>query len=266
MTDLTIPAVLLPADGHFGSGPSKIRGEQFEALARRAPELLGGSHRQPPVKNLVGSVQDGIAELFSMPEGYQVVLGNGGATAFWDVATFGLVRNRAQHLVLGEFSKKFATETTRAPFLADPEVVEAPAGQGVAPHATEGVDVYAWPQNETSTGAMLPVHRVEGADDDALVVIDGTSAAAGIEVDLTQCDVYYFSPQKGFASEGAKAARDWGFETLGAARIISMIDPANAASMAVAAKVGATRWRDFEHEGVTQTLWSITRDEWEARR
>lgn len=202
MTDLTIPADLLPADGHFGSGPSKIRGEQFEALARRAPELLGGSHRQPPVKNLVGSVQDGIAELFSMPEGYQVVLGNGGATAFWDVATFGLVRNRAQHLVLGEFSKKFATETTRAPFLADPEVVEAPAGQGVAPHATEGVDVYAWPQNETSTGAMLPVHRVEGADDDALVVIDGTSAAAGIEVDLTQCDVYYFSPQKGFASEG----------------------------------------------------------------
>jgi phosphoserine aminotransferase len=202
VTHLTIPADLLPAEGHFGSGPSKVRPEQISALAARGAGLFGGSHRQPPVKDLVRSVQEGLAELFQMPDGYQVVLGNGGATAFWDIATFGLVHNRAQHLVLGEFSRKFCKETTRAPFLADPEVIEVPAGQGVAPHATAGVDLYAWPHNETSTGVMLPVQRVEGADEDALVVIDATSGAAGLPVDLNQCDVYYFSPQKGFASEG----------------------------------------------------------------
>lgn len=199
---LTIPTELLPADGRFGSGPSKIRGEQFAALAERAPVLLGTSHRQPPVKNLVKSVQEGIADLYQLPEGYQVVLGNGGATAFWDVATFGLVRQRAHHVVLGEFSKKFATETRKAPFLAESSVLEVPAGQGAVPVVSPGADVYAWPHNETSTGVMLPVKRVAGVGDDALVVIDGTSAAAGIDVDLTQCDVYYFSPQKGFASEG----------------------------------------------------------------
>ncbi|MDN5562262.1 MAG: phosphoserine transaminase [Luteococcus sp.] len=202
MNHLTIPADLLPAEGHFGSGPSKVRPEQISALVARGSGLFGGSHRQPPVKDLVRSVQEGLAELFQMPDGYQVVLGNGGATAFWDIATFGLVHNRAQHLVLGEFSRKFCKETTRAPFLADPEVIEVPAGQGVAPHATAGVDLYAWPHNETSTGVMLPVQRVEGADEDALVVIDATSGAAGLPVDLNQCDVYYFSPQKGFASEG----------------------------------------------------------------
>lgn len=202
MNHLTIPADLLPAEGHFGSGPSKVRPEQISALAARGAGLFGGSHRQPPVKDLVRSVQEGLAELFQMPDGYQVVLGNGGATAFWDIATFGLVHNRAQHLVLGEFSRKFCKETTRAPFLADPEVIEVPAGQGVAPHATVGVDLYAWPHNETSTGVMLPVQRVEGAHEDALVVIDATSGAAGLPVDLNQCDVYYFSPQKGFASEG----------------------------------------------------------------
>lgn len=201
MTTLTIPADLLPRDGHFGSGPSKVRPEQMAALTARS-ELFGGSHRQPPVKQLVASVQEGLAELFAMPDGYQVVLGNGGATAFWDVATFGLVRQRSQHLVLGEFSKKFATETRTAPFLDDPEVIEVPAGQGATAHASAGVDLYAWPHNETSTGVMLPVQRVAGADDDALVVIDATSGAAGLDVDLAQCDVYYFSPQKGFASEG----------------------------------------------------------------
>ena len=202
MNHISIPAHLLPADGHFGSGPSKVRPEQVDALAARGRELIGGSHRQPPVKNLVASVQDGLAQLFQLPEGYQVVLGNGGATAFWDVATFGLVRERSQHLVLGEFSRKFAKETTRAPFLADPEVVEVAAGQGAQAHATAGIDLYAWPHNETSTGVMLPVQRVAGTDEDALVVIDATSGAAGLPVDLTQCDVYYFSPQKGFASEG----------------------------------------------------------------
>lgn len=200
--NITIPAELLPADGHFGSGPSKVRPEQLDALATRSRELLGSSHRQPPIKNLVASVQEGLAELFTLPEGYQVVLGNGGATAFWDIATFGLVRDRVQHLVLGEFSRKFSTEISRAPFLSAPEIVEVPAGQGVAPHATAGVDLYAWPHNETSTGVMLAVQRVEGAGEDALVVIDATSGAAGLPVDLSQCDVYYFSPQKGFASEG----------------------------------------------------------------
>ncbi len=199
---ITIPQDLLPRDGHFGAGPSKVRPEQLAALASRGADLLGGSHRQAPVKQLVASVQDGLTELLRLPEGYQVVLGNGGATAFWSVATFGLVRDRAQHLVLGEFSRKFSKLTAGAPFLAEPEIVEVPAGQGARCHATAGVDVYAWPHNETSTGVMLPVERVEGADQDALVVVDATSGAAGIDVDLDQCDVYYFSPQKGFASDG----------------------------------------------------------------
>lgn len=201
MAELTIPADLLPADGRFGSGPSKVRDEQVDALvAQRA--LLGTSHRQPPVKNLVRSVQEGLTALFGLPDGYQVVLGNGGATAFWDIATFALVRERSHHLVLGEFSRKFARETAAAPFLADPVVQEVPAGQGVLPAASAGSDVYAWPHNETSTGVMLPVQRVAGADDGALVVVDATSGAGGLPVDVTETDVYYFSPQKGFASEG----------------------------------------------------------------
>ncbi|WP_199737709.1 phosphoserine transaminase [Cellulomonas sp. PhB150] len=201
VAELTIPADLLPADGRFGSGPSKVRDEQVDALvAHRA--LLGTSHRQPPVKNLVRSVQEGLATLFGLPDGYQVVLGNGGATAFWDIATFALVRERAHHLVLGEFSRKFARETAAAPFLAAPVVQEVPAGQGVLPAASAGSDVYAWPHNETSTGVMLPVRRVAGADEGALVVVDATSGAGGLPVDLTETDVYYFSPQKGFASEG----------------------------------------------------------------
>lgn len=201
MADLIIPADLLPADGRFGSGPSKVRAEQVDALVARQA-LLGTSHRQKPVKDVVRSVQEGVAELFRLPDGYQVVLGNGGATAFWDVATFALVRERSHHLVLGEFSRKFAKETAAAPFLAEPTVQEVPAGQGVLPVASPGADVYAWPHNETSTGVALPVRRVEGADDDALVVVDATSGAAGLPVDVGQTDVYYFSPQKGFASEG----------------------------------------------------------------
>jgi len=197
-----IPAELLPRDGHFGSGPSKIRAEQFAALAAKGPELLGSSHRQAPVKNLVKSFQDGIAQLFDLPEGYQVVLGNGGATAFWDVAAFGLVERRAHHLVLGEFSKKFAKETTRAPFLEEPTVQQIEPGQGADPQFSAGADLYAWPQNETSTGVMLPVHRVPGTGSAQLMAIDATSGAAGLPVDLNQCDVYYFSLQKGFASEG----------------------------------------------------------------
>jgi phosphoserine aminotransferase len=199
---LTIPADLLPADGRFGSGPSKVRPEQVEYLASLATTVLGTSHRQAPVKNLVGAVREGISELFSLPDGYEVILGNGGSTAFWDIAAFGLVRERAQHLSFGEFSSKFASVTSNAPFLGDSTVVKAEPGSLAAPVAEAGVDVYAWPHNETSTGVMAPVQRVQGADDDALVLIDATSGAGGLPVDITESDVYYFGPQKCFAADG----------------------------------------------------------------
>ncbi len=199
---LTIPADLLPADGRFGSGPSKVRPEQVEYLSSIATTVLGTSHRQAPVKNLVGAVREGVAQLFGLPEGYEVVLGNGGSTAFWDIAAFGLVRDRAQHLAFGEFSSKFATVTRNAPFLGEPTVIKADPGTLATVTAEAGVDVYAWPHNETSTGVMAPIQRVEGADDDALVLIDATSGAGGLPVDITQTDVYYFGPQKCFASDG----------------------------------------------------------------
>jgi phosphoserine aminotransferase len=199
---IVLPQHLLPGDGRFGAGPSKIRLPALEALAATGTSLLGTSHRQAPVKNLVGRVREGVAALFSMPEGYEVVLGNGGATAFWDVATFGLIRERSQHLVFGEFSAKFAGAAAAAPFLGDPTVVESPPGSRPQPHAEAGVDVYAWAHNETSTGVMAPVHRVRGADDDALVVVDATSGAGGLPVDLAEVDAYYFAPQKSFASDG----------------------------------------------------------------
>ncbi len=164
--------------------------------------MLGTSHRQAPVKNLVGAVREGISELFSLPDGYEVVLGNGGSTAFWDIAAFGLVRERAQHLSFGEFSSKFASVTSNAPFLGDSTVIKAEPGSLAAPVAEAGVDVYAWPHNETSTGVMAPVQRVQGADEDALVLIDATSGAGGLPVDITESDVYYFGPQKCFAADG----------------------------------------------------------------
>jgi phosphoserine aminotransferase len=199
---ITIPPGLLPADGRFGSGPSKIRPEAVAALGESATTLLGTSHRQAPVRRLVGRVRAGIRELFGLPEGYEVVLGNGGSTAFWDIAAHNLVRSRAQHLSHGEFSAKFAAVTSGAPFLGEPSVVTAEPGTLAAPHAEPGVDAYAWPHNETSTGVMAPVRRVAGADPDALVLIDATSGAAGLPVDISQADAYYFAPQKCFASDG----------------------------------------------------------------
>jgi phosphoserine aminotransferase len=199
---LTLPADLLPADGRFGSGPSKVRPEQVDYLASIGRTVLGTSHRQAPVKNLVKSVREGIATLFDLPDGYEVILGNGGATAFWDIAAFGLVREKAQHLSFGEFSNKFASVTNKAPFLADSTIITAEPGARPDPRAEAGVDVYAWAHNETSTGVMAPVRRVEGADDGALVLIDATSGAGGLPVDVGQSDVYYFSPQKCFASDG----------------------------------------------------------------
>jgi phosphoserine aminotransferase len=198
---IDIPANLLPGDGRFGCGPSKVRTESMQALAATGTSLLGTSHRQPPVKNLVGRVREGITALFSLPEGYEVVLGNGGATAFWDIATLGLIRERSQHLSFGEFSSKFTKAAQQAPFLADPSVISAEPGTRPAPRAESGVDAYAWAQNETSTGVMAPVVRPEGADD-ALVLIDATSGAGGLPVDITESDAYYFAPQKCFASDG----------------------------------------------------------------
>ncbi len=199
---MTIPAELLPHDGRFGSGPSKVRREQVDYLASLGTTLLGTSHRQAPVKNLLGAVREGLSDLFSLPEGYEVIVGNGGSTAFWDIAAFGLVRERAQHLAFGEFSSKFAAVTQNAPFLGDSTVIKADPGTLAQPRAEEGVDVYAWPHNETSTGVMAPVTRVQGADDGALVLVDATSGAGGLPVDITESDVYYFGPQKCFASDG----------------------------------------------------------------
>ncbi len=202
MSDLTIPSDLLPADGRFGAGPSKVRVEAVQALAATGSTYLGTSHRQATVRNVVGRVRDGLTSLFDLPDGYEVVLGNGGATAFWDVATFALIRERSQHLSFGEFSAKFAAASTAAPFLADPTIIKAEPGTRAAPVAETGVDVYAWPHNETSTGVMAPVSRVAGADDDALVLIDATSGAGGLPVDVRETDVYYFAPQKCFAADG----------------------------------------------------------------
>ena len=202
ITELRLPDDLRPSDGRFGCGPSKVRPEQVAALNDIAATVLGTSHRQAPVKNLVKAVREGLSELFTLPEGYEVILGNGGSTAFWDIAAFGLVRDRAQHLAFGEFSNKFASVTKGAPFLGEPTVVTAAPGTRSTAYAEAGVDVYAWPHNETSTGVMAEIARVDGADADALVLIDATSGAGGLPVDIAQTDVYYFAPQKCFASDG----------------------------------------------------------------
>ena len=196
-----IPSAIKPGDGRFGCGPSKVRPAQIEALAEVGVELLGTSHRQPAVVGLVGRVRGALAELFSLPDGYEVLLGNGGATAFWDAATFSVVEERALHLVYGEFTRKFADCTNSAPFLSDSIVVEAEPGAAPNPVGDPSADVLAWAHNETSTGVMVAVERPADAGD-ALVVIDGTSAAGGLPLDAAQSDLYYFAPQKAFASDG----------------------------------------------------------------
>jgi phosphoserine aminotransferase len=194
---MQLPADLLPRDGRFGSGPSKVRPEQLAALSAAA-DVIGTSHRQAPVKDVVRRVRTGLAELFQLPDGYEVVLGNGGATAFWDVAAFNLVQDRAQHLVFGEFGGKFAEGVAAAPFLGEPTVITAEPGS--APDfAPAGEDVYATPHNETSTGVARPVRRPSA---DGLHLVDATSAAGGLPVDVAETDVYYFAPQKCFASDG----------------------------------------------------------------
>jgi phosphoserine aminotransferase len=199
---LEIPALLKPADGRFGSGPSRVRPEQLARLAQEGAQIMGTSHRQAPVRGVVAQIRAGLRELFTLPDGYEVVLGNGGSTAFWDAAACCLVRERALHLVYGEFSSKFAACTRGAPFLADPIVVSADPGDAPSPRSDPEADVIAWAHNETSTGVMVPVERPGDASDGALVLIDATSGAGGLPVDVSQADTYYFAPQKGFASDG----------------------------------------------------------------
>ena len=195
-----LPEDLRPSDGRFGCGPSKVRPEALAKLAD-ASDVMGTSHRQKPVKDLVARVREGLGELFSLPDGYEVALGNGGTTAFWDAATTCLVRERALHLSYGEFSSKFAKATAAAPFLADPIVIEAAPGDAPAPAADPAADAIAWAHNETSTGVMVAVERPADAGD-ALVLVDATSGAGGLPVDVLQADAYYFAPQKGFGAEG----------------------------------------------------------------
>jgi phosphoserine aminotransferase len=199
--EIKIPDNLKPRDGRFGCGPSKIRPEALAALAASGSSILGTSHRQKPVKNVVHRVREGLGSLFSLPDGYEVVLGNGGSTAFWDIATFGLIENKSQHLVFGEFSSKFAAAAKEAPFIGDPTVIKTEPGSHPIAVAEAGVDVYALTHNETSTGVAMPIKRPAGTDG-ALVLVDATSAAGGLEVDAKEFDTYYFAPQKSFASDG----------------------------------------------------------------
>jgi phosphoserine aminotransferase len=199
---IVIPDALRPADGRFGCGPSKIRPEQLAALASSGPAYLGTSHRQGPVRSLVQRIRDGMADLFSLPNDYLVALGNGGTTAFWEIAAFGLVDHKAQHLSFGEFSSKFAKVTATAPWLDAPTVIESPPGTHPLPRSEDGIDTYALTHNETSTGVAMPVGRVDDADPDTLVIVDATSGAGGLPVRASEVDVYYFAPQKSFGSDG----------------------------------------------------------------
>jgi phosphoserine aminotransferase len=198
---IIIPSELKPVDGRFGCGPSKIRPEALAALSASGNSILGTSHRQKPVKNVVKRVREGLTSLFNLPAGYEVVLGNGGSTAFWDIATFGLIEDRSQHLVFGEFSSKFAAASKEAPFLGEPTVIKAEPGSHPVAVQEAGIDVYALTHNETSTGVAMPILRPAGTDG-ALVLVDATSAAGGLMVDAKEFDTYYFAPQKSFASDG----------------------------------------------------------------
>ena len=199
--DFKIPQQLLPLDGRFGCGPSKVRPEQLQAVMARMTSVMGTSHRQAPVKNIVGSVRDGLSSLFSLPAGWEIVMGNGGSTVFWDVATFGLIRERSHHLVFGEFSSKFASASKEAPFLGEPTVIKSEPGSHPVAVQEAGIDVYALTHNETSTGVAMPILRPAGTDG-ALVLVDATSAAGGLMVNAKEFDTYYFAPQKSFASDG----------------------------------------------------------------
>jgi phosphoserine aminotransferase len=221
---IDIPPALRPSDGRFGSGPSKVRGEALTRLAGEGAALMGTSHRQKPIRALVARLRSGLSELFALPDGYVVALGNGGASAFWEIAAFGLIRERSHHLVNGEFSTKFADVARTAPFLGEPSVVLAEPGRGLEPSASPDTDVTAWAHNETSTGVMIDVTRPDG---DSLVLVDGTSGAGGLPLDAAQADAYYFAPQKSFGSDGglwlallSPAAQERAAEIAGCGRFI----------------------------------------------
>ena len=240
---ITIPAELLPVDGRFGCGPSKVRPEQLQAVLEGGTTIMGTSHRQKPVKDVVGRVRSGLRSLFALPEGYEVVLGNGGSTAFWDAAALGLVRQRSLHLTNGEFSSKFASVTTGAPFLADPVVVKAEPGSAPEPVSDPSVDLIGWAHNETSTGVMIPVQRPAGSEG-KLIAIDATSGAGGLPLDAHDADVYYFAPQKCFASDGGL----W----------VALMSPA---ALERVAEIGATdRWIP-ESLSLTTALDNSTKDQ-----
>ena len=240
---ITIPAELLPVDGRFGCGPSKVRPEQLQAVLQGGTTIMGTSHRQKPVKDVVGRVRSGLRSLFALPEGYEVVLGNGGSTAFWDAAALGLVRERSLHLTNGEFSSKFASVTTGAPFLADPVVVKAAPGSAPEPVSDPSVDLIGWAHNETSTGVMIPVQRPAGSEG-KLIAIDATSGAGGLPLDAQDADVYYFAPQKCFASDGGL----W----------VALMSPA---ALERVAEIGATdRWIP-ESLSLTTALDNSTKDQ-----
>ena len=200
--DIAIPATLLPGDGRFGSGPSKVRLEALEALAKTGSEYLGTSHRQATVRFMVGALRNGLAELLNLPDGFEIMLGNGGTTSFWDAAAFGLIERRSQHLSFGEFSSKFAGAVAAAPFLDEPSVIASAPGTHPDAVADDAVDAYALTHNETSTGVSMTLTRPAGARADQLVLVDATSGAGGLRFDMNQVDVYYFAPQKGLASDG----------------------------------------------------------------
>jgi phosphoserine aminotransferase len=200
--DIAIPDDLLPHDGRFGCGPSRVRPEAIEMLAGSAPHYMGTSHRQAAVQFKVGELRNGLAEMFALPDGYEVLLGNGGTTAFWDAATFGLIDERSQHLHFGEFSSKFGKAAAAAPHLGEPQIISAEPGDHPTAEAAAGIDAYCLTHNETSTGVAMELQRPDGADDDALVLVDATSAAGGLRFDPNQVDVYYFAPQKCLASDG----------------------------------------------------------------
>lgn len=205
MTDpltLVIPAEFKPADGRFGAGPSKVRPEQLAALSALGSSVMGTSHRQKAVKSQVGRLRAGLKDLFQLPEGYEVVLGNGGSTAFWEVAVFGLLRDKGQFLTFGEFGSKFAKAAKDAPFVGEPQIIKGEPGSAPVFTPTEGIDLYATPHNETSTGVAVELRRPVGIDEDALFVVDATSGAGGLPVDISEVDVYYFAPQKSFGSDG----------------------------------------------------------------
>ncbi|MEE9415161.1 MAG: phosphoserine transaminase [Acidimicrobiales bacterium] len=200
--EIVLPDEIRPKDGRFGSGPSRVRPEGIAALAAEAPNLMGTSHRQAPVRFLVSRLRNGLAEMFSLPDGHEVILGNGGTTIFWDAALFGLIDSRSQHLDFGEFSGKFAKAVATAPHLAGPDIITVDPGTRPSPVAVAGIDAYALTHNETTTGVFMPIERPQGADDGALVLVDATSAAGGIRFDPSESDCYYFAPQKVLGSDG----------------------------------------------------------------